>query len=531
MAVPNTYADASEMDYHLNMAVKNRWLALVGLIISVIVLGFDLTIMNVALPTMAADIGATTGELQWIVDSYAVVFAAAMLPAGLLGDRFGRRRLLVTGLMVFMGGSILGAVVSTPGGVIAARTIMGLGAALIMPLALSVIPTLFKGEEQIKAVAAVTVGMSVGMPFGPLLSGWLLDHFWWGSVFVINIPLVAVGIVACLTLIPETRDPSSPRIDIVSAVLGVLGLGALVYGFIEAPVKGWGDPVIVTSMVAGVLMLIGLVVRARRQTRPMLDLELLGNPTFRWNTIIATLAMFVMVGLVFVLPLYLQAVLGYDAFGTGLRLLPLLIGMVVVARAVPLLTARFGSRPVVVAGMGVFGIALLLGSTTDIDTGYGFTALWMTLTGLGVSFAMMPAMDNALAALPKGREGTGTGLLTTLRQVGGAIGVALLGSMLNAVFTDRIDTDGLPAEAAETAEKSVIAAQAVAARLNVPQLAESAESAYVHGMGLVLLVCGIAALATAVLSAFVLQDDRKRKETGDPAMAESRVGQVDGARQ
>src|SRR5918999_757932 len=506
------------------MARKNRWLALVGLIISVLVLGFDLTIMNVALPTLAADIGASTGELQWIVDSYAVVVAAAMLPAGLLGDRFGRRKLLVTGLVIFMGGSILGAVASTPGAVIAARTIMGLGAALIMPLALSVIPTLFKGKEQTKAIAAVTVATSAGLPFGPLVSGWLLDHFYWGSVFLVNIPLVAIGIVVCLTLIPETRDPSSPTIDMVSTVLGILGLGALVYGIIEAPEEGWGDPIIVTSMVAGVLMLIGLVVRARRETRPMLDLELLRNPTFRWNTIIAAMAMFVLMGLVFVLPLYLQAVLGYDAFGTGLRLLPLLFGMIIVARAVPPLTARFGSRPMMVAGMALLGIAMLLGSTTDTDTGYGFTALWMITTGLGLGSALMPAMDNALAALPEGREGTGTGLLTTLRQVGGAIGVALMGSMLNAVFTDRIDTDGVPAEAAEAAKESVVSAQAVAARLDMSRLAESAESAYVHGMGLVLLVCGIAALATAVLGAFVLQDDRKGRETGDQALAESRPG-------
>ncbi|MFI0481009.1 MFS transporter [Actinomadura sp. 9N215] len=511
------------------MALKNRWLALISLIISVIVLGLDLTIMNVALPTMAADIGASTGQLQWIVDSYALVFAATMLPAGLLGDRFGRRKLLIAGLAIFMGGSILGALVSSPDGVIAARTIMGLGAALIMPLALSVIPTLFEGEEQTKAVAALTVGMSAGLPFGPLVSGWLLDNFYWGSVFVINIPLVAVGIVACLVLIPETRDPSSPRIDMVSTVLGILGLGALVYGLIEAPVEGWGDPVIVASMALGLLMLVGLVLRARRETRPMLDLELLKNPAFRWNVVIATLAMFVMMGLVFVLPLYLQAVLHYDAFDTGLRLLPLLIGMIVVARAVPPLTTRFGSRPVMVAGMGLLGIAMLLGSRTDADSGYGFAVLWMTITGLGVSFAMMPAMDNALAALPKGREGIGTGLLTTLRQVGGVLGVALLGSLLNAVFTDRIDTAGLPAQAAEAAEESVVAAQAVAARLGMSQLAESAEAAYIDGMGLVLLVCGIAALATAVLGIFVLPDDRKEKEPEDQTLVESHSGPADGA--
>ncbi|GGU06203.1 MFS transporter [Actinomadura livida] len=513
----------------MSMASKNNWLALVGLIISVIVLGLDLTIMNVALPTMAADIGASTGELQWIVDSYALVFAAFMLPAGLLGDRFGRRRLLVAGLAVFMGGSILGALVSTPEGVITARTIMGLGAALIMPLALSVIPTLFRGEDQTKAVAALTVGMSVGLPFGPLVSGWLLDNFYWGSVFVINIPFVAVGIIACLTLIPETRDPSAPKIDLISTALGVLGLAALVYGLIEAPVEGWGDPVIVVALVAGVLMLIGLVLRARRETRPMLDLELLENPAYRWNTAIAALAMFVMMGLVFVLPLYLQAVLRYDAFDTGLRLLPLLVGMIVVARAVPPLVTRFGSRPVVVGGMATLGLAMLLGSTTDADTGYGFTALWMVITGLGVSFAMMPAMDKALAALPKGREGIGTGLLTTLRQVGGAIGVALLGSLLNAIFKDRIDTAGLPAEAADAAGQSVVAAQAVAGQLNMPQLAQSAESAFIDGMGLVLLVSGIAALAMAVLGAFVLPDDPEEEK--DDRTVEAQPGSAAGARE
>ncbi|MDG9720198.1 MFS transporter [Streptomyces sp. DH24] len=516
------------------MALKNRWLALVGLTISILVIGFDLTILNVALPTMAADIGADTGELQWIVDSYAVVYAAAMLPAGLLGDRFGRRKLLVTGLVIFLAGSVLGAVVDTPGPVIAARTIMGVGAALIMPLTLSVIPTLFKGKEQTKAIAVITVGMSVGMPLGPLVSGWLLDHFWWGSVFVFNIPLVAIGIVACLLLIPETRDASAPSIDMLSTVLGILGLGALIYGVIEAPAEGWGDPVIIGSMVAGVLMLVGLVMRERRQSHPMVDLELLKNPAYRWNTIIATLAMFVFMGLMFVLPQYLQAVQGHDAFGTGLRLMPLMAGTIIVARAVPPLTARFGTRPLVVAGVALMGLAMLLGSTTEADTGYGFTALWMTLTGLGIGFVLVPALDSALASLPRGREGTGSGLMTTIRQVGGAFGIALLGSMLNGSFTDKLDTTGVPEQAAEAAKESVVAAQTVAAKLDLPQLAQSAESSFVHGMGVVLLVCGIAGLATAVLSAFVLPNDRKEKETqeaGEQPLAESLSGPAGGVRQ
>lgn len=499
------------------MAVKNRWLALIALTISVLVIGFDTTILNVALPTLAADTGASTGELQWIIDSYAVVFAAAMLPAGLLGDRFGRRKMLVLGLVVFLSGSIVGMLVDTPGALIGARAVMGLGAAFIMPLTLSVIPTLFKGEEQTKAIAILTVGVSIGLPLGPLVSGWLLEHFWWGSVFVINIPLVAIGIVASILLIPETKDPSAPNVDMISTVLGILGLGALVYGVIEAPAEGWGDPVILASMVGGVLLLVGLVMRERRQAHPMVDLELLRNPSFRWNTVFLILGTFVFMGLMFVLPQYLQVIQGHDAFGTGLRLMPLLAGMIFVAKIVPPLTVKLGTRPLVVTGLLIMSLAVFLGSTTDIDTGYGFTVVWMILTGLGVGLVMVSALDSALAVLPKGKEGTGSGLNTTLRQVGGAIGIALLGSVLSAVFTDKVDTSGVPPEAVEAAEESVVAAQAVAAQLDMPQLAQSAESAFVSGMSTVLIVCCVAGILAAALAAFMLPDSRLVKKAADEA--------------
>ncbi|WP_407566312.1 MFS transporter [Streptomyces sp. 184] len=481
---------------------------------SVLVLGFDLTILNVALPTMAADIGADTGELQWIVDAYAVVFAAFMLPAGLLGDRFGRRRMLVAGLGIFLAGSLIGPFVSSPEAVIVARAVMGLGGALIMPLALSVIPTLFGDEERTKAVGAVTAAMAAGMPAGPLLGGWLLDHFWWGSIFVLNIPLVAIGIAAALLLIPETRDPAVPRVDPVSTVLSVLGLGGLVLGVIEGPTRGWGDPLVVGALAGSAVLLCWLVLRERRAARPMLDLELLANRAFRWNAVVAVLATFVMAGLLFVLPQYLQTVLGNDPFGTGLRLMPLMAGLLVTARAAPALMARFGSRVVVSAGMAVFAFAMLLGSRTDVADGYGYTAVWLTVTGFGLGFALVPTMDAALGALPASRAGSGTGLLTTLRQVGGAIGVALLGSLLNGVFTDRLETGGVPGAAAEKARESVVAAHTVAERLGAPRLAESADSAYVHGMGLALLVCGIAALLTAVVTAVRLPDDRRGEKDG-----------------
>ncbi|WBB63478.1 MFS transporter [Streptomyces sp. WMMC500] len=496
------------------MASRRRWWALGGLVVSVLVLGFDLTILNVALPTMAADIGATTGELQWIVDAYAVVFAACMLPAGLLGDRFGRRRMLVAGLVIFLAGSLAGPFVSSPEAVIAVRTVMGLGGALIMPLALSVIPTLFGDEERATAVGAVTAGMAVGMPAGPLLGGWLLDHYWWGSVFVVNVPLVVLGIAAALLLIPETRDPSVPRVDPVSAVLSALGLGALVLGVIEGPTRGWDDPLVAGSLAGSAALLGRLALRERRATRPMLDLELLGDRAFRWNAIVAVLATFVVAGLLFLLPQYLQAVMGHDPFGTGLRLMPLMAGLLVAARAAPALMARYGSRTVVSAGMALFAFAMLLGIRTDAFDGYAFMAVWLSVTGLGLGCALVPTMDAALGALPSGRAGGGTGLLITLRQVGGAMGVALLGSLLNGVFTDRLDTEGVPEAAAEKARESVVAAHAVAERLGAPRLAESADAAYVDGMGQGLLVCGIAALLTAVVTAVRLPDGRGDQKRG-----------------
>ncbi|WP_420000496.1 MFS transporter [Streptomyces boninensis] len=485
---------------------------------SVLVLGFDLTILNVALPTMAAEIGADTRDLQWIVDSYAVIFAACMLPAGLLGDRFGRRRMLAVGLLIFLAGTLIGPFADGPGPVIAARAVMGLGGALIMPLALSVIPSLFEGEERTKAVGAVTAGMALGMPLGPLLGGWLLDHFWWGSIFVLNIPLVAIGLAACLALIPETRDPSSPRVDLISTALSVLGLGALVFGVIEAPAEGWGDPMVVGALAAGVALLVLLVVRERRASRPMLEVALLGNSGFGWNALVAVLATFVMSGLLFLLPPYLQAVLGNDAFGTGLRLMPLMAGILVAARSSGPFIARYGQRVVVGGGMTVFAFALLLGSRSDASDGYGTAALWLSVTGFGLGFTMVPTMAAALGALPTDRAGSGTGLLTTLRQVGGAIGVALLGSLLNSVYTDRVDTAGLPPGAARTAEDSVMAAHAVAERLGSDALAASADSAYVRGMSLVLLVCGAAALVTAVAAAVFLPGPRSRSkaETEEP---------------
>ncbi|MFJ8084225.1 DHA2 family efflux MFS transporter permease subunit [Streptomyces sp. NPDC096205] len=457
------------------MATLNprRWWALGALVASMLTLGFDMTILNVALPTMAADLGASTGEAQWMADAYVVVFAALMLPAGLLGDRFGRRRMLITGLGIFLAGSLLGALADDVTWVIAARAVMGVGGALVTPLSLSVLPSLFAAEERTKAVGIVSAASTLGLPVGPILGGWLLNHFWWGSVFLVNVPMAAIGILACVFLLPETSDPASPRVDLLSTALTATGLGALVYAIIEAPTRGWGDSLVLAGFAVAAVLITLLVLRERRSARPMLDMGLLAQRGFLLPALAATVVMFVLSGLLFVLPAYLQAVLGHDALGTGVRLLPMMGGLLVTARAAQPLVVRFGTRGVVGVGMVVLAFAGLLGSRTTVESGYGFTALWLTLAGAGFGLAVVPAMSGAIGALPADRAGSGSGLLMTLRQVGAALGIALLGSLL-------------------------------AGELDAASLAASADRAYVHGMDLALLVSGVTALVAALGAALFL---------------------------
>lgn len=438
--------------------------------------------------------------------------------------------MLITGLGVFLAGSVIGTLATDVPTVIAARCVMGVGGALVMPLAMAVLPSLFgEPKDRMKAIGIVSAASALGMPLGPILGGWLLDHFWWGSVFVVNVPMVGIGVAACVLLLPETRDPAAPRVDLVSTVLTATGLGTLIYAVIEAPGRGWGDPLVLAMLAAGVLLIAALVLRERKATRPMLDMTLLRQRTFLLSTLAATLVMFVLAGLMFILPGYLQAVLGNDAFGTGVRMLPMMGGLIVASRAGAPLNARFGARATMAAGLVVLAFAALLGSRTTVDSGYGFTALWLSIAGVGFGFAVVPAMDAALGALPPDRAGRGhlpcrqgygggSGLLMTVRQTGSALGIALLGSLLAGAYSGRLDTAGLPAAAADTAGDSVVAAHAVAAKLGVQRLADSADAAYLHGMSLVMLVIGATALVSALLvGAFLTAPKPGREEPADVA--------------
>ncbi|WP_051756605.1 MFS transporter [Kitasatospora purpeofusca] len=498
-----------------------RWLALVAVALSVLVISFDMTVLNVALPTLASQLQATTGQQQWIVDSYTVVFAAVMLPAGLIGDRFGRRFTLTLGLGLFGLASAVGMLADSPGTLIAARAAMGLAGALVMPMSMAVIPGLFPPAEQRRATAILAAALAVGTPLGPLIGGFLLQHFWWGAIFAINLPLVVIGITACTLLLPETRNPAAPRIDLPATLLGAGGLAALTYGIIESPERGWSDPLVLGTVGGALVALTALVLRSRRQQAPMLDLALLADGGFRWSTVAATLVSLVLFGAFFVLPLYFQSVLGADAFGTGLRLMPMMLGLMVAARLSDRLVARTGPRAVIVLGLALLAGALLIGSRTEVSDGYALAAVWLTLLGVGMGLSLITAQATALLTLPPARAGVGSGLLQTFRQVGGAIGVAVFGSLLADSYRGALDTGGLAAGAAERAGRSVVAADAVAAATGDPALAASAHGAYVHGMTVVLLVSGVIAVLSAVLVALRMPATEPARATAqqEPAAA------------
>ncbi|MFC4058391.1 MFS transporter [Planomonospora corallina] len=479
-----------------------RWWALTALVLSVLVIGLDATILNVALPTLAVDLGASTGELQWIVDAYLIPFAALMLPAGALGDRFGRKRLLLAGLAVFGAASALATLAGGPASLVAARVLLGVGAALVMPLSVSILPSLFAPHERAKAIAAWSAGMALGLPLGPIMGGYLLDRFWWGSIFLINIPVVAVALVAAALLLPESRDERRPRVDLPGALLSVGGLTALVYGVIEAPEAGWTSPPVLAALVSGLVLLGAFAAVEARSPAPMMDLRLFADRVFLWGSIGATLVSLTLMGVLFVVPLHLQAVGGHDAFGTGLRVIPMVAGLMAGGLAGEKLLGRLDLRVLMPAGLTVLAAGLALGGLTGVSSGYGFTAAWLTVAGFGVGAAMVPAMDGVLAVLPEDRTGAGSGTLQTLRQVGGAFGVAGLGGLLTAVYTG-----GLPAGAPGAARDSV----AAAVRLGDPALAAAAREAFVAGMDAVLLVCAALALAGAAATAVFMRAGEARE--------------------
>lgn len=483
------------------LSARRRWAAVLALLLGILVVGLDVTILNVALPTLAVDLDASTTELQWIVDAFIVVLAALLLPAGLLADRVGRKKVLLAGLVVFGIACVTAVLSDTVGMLIAARTLMGAGAAVVMPVSMSVVPSMFTGAERTRAVAVLTAGMAVGLPLGPLVGGWLLEHYWWGSVFLVNIPLIVIGIVAVAAFLPESVDHHARRLQPVGVIASAAGLAALVYGVIAAPVEGWTSAPALLGAGVGLVLIAVFVISQLRAADPMVDLGLFGDRAFLWGSIVATAGSMVLMGALFLVPQYLQVVEGNTAFGTGLRLLPLIGGLMVGGLLSERLAAWSGYRVTVTAGLAVLAAGCLVAATTDLGSGFGLAATWLSIVGAGLGLAMVPATDAVLASLPADRAAVGSALMQTMRQAGGAIGVAVLGSVATSVYVARLGESVLPPEARRAAEESVAAASLVAERLDVPEVALLADQAYVEAMAVVFVACAVMALAVMAATA------------------------------
>ncbi len=505
----------------LAAAGRSRWWALGALAISVLVVGLDLFVLSLALPTLSVDLHASTGDLQWFVDSYSLVLAAALLPAGLLGDRIGRKKLLIGALAVFGAASVACAYSSSTAELIAARAVLGLAAAVILPLALAVLPVMFTPAERPRAIAIVGGATFLGYPLGPILGGWLLDHYWWGSVFLINVPIVVLALAAVIFLMPESRGSGRSRIDGTGVLISSAGLVALTYGVIRAGQDGWSDSLAIGAMVAGVIALAVWVaverMVARRGRQPLVDLSLFRSAGFTWGTTLATMISFALFGLTFAMPQFFLDVKGLDSLASGVRMLPLIGGLALglglgqrlqsprkSQDGGPARPPLLGVRPVGAGGFAIMAAALVLGTATSAASGAGFTSAWFAVTGLGLGLAMPTMLNAALSALTPERSGSGSALMTAMRQVGATIGVAVLGTVLNSVYRSKLVVAGLPAGVGAAARSSVGTGVQVAHREHSPQLLAGVHLAYASGVDMMLWVCAAIAIAAAVLAALFL---------------------------
>ena len=509
-----------------NSVDRARWWTLAALVLSTLAVGLDSTVLSVALPSLATDLQASTAQLQWFVDSYNLVLAAALLPAGLLGDRFGRKRLLLGALVVFGGASVWCAYAGSANGLIGARVVLALGAAFLMTMPASVLPVIFPAEERTRAVTIWTTAMFLSFPLGPIVGGLLLDNFWWGSVFLINVPVVLIALIAVGALMSESRSPNRSRFEPVGLLLAIAGLVALTYAVIESGERGWSDGLVWGWLGAAVVLEVAFVGwQRRRQARAgadevlLIDLSIFRLPGYTWGIVIAVLGTFAMFGVLFAGPQYFQNVLGYDALGAGLRQLPMIAGLIVGSRLATLVVARSGAKLTVAIGFAALVAGLLLGATTSIGDGYGLAAAWTTIIGFGMGFTLPTAMAAAIGAIPADRSGLGSGLMMSLRMVGGAIGVAVLGALVNSGYRDAIDVEGLPPATADTVRDGAATGIQAAQRLGSAELLDSVRAAFVHGLDVMLVGGAGIALVGLVLGVLFLPNrpDQPDDQAGDQA--------------
>jgi EmrB/QacA subfamily drug resistance transporter len=517
--------DYDGIDPHI---FHNRWKTLAVLCTSLLIVIIGNTVLNVALPTMQKPVeqgglGASNTQVQWIVDAYGLVFAGLLFTAAALGDRFGRKGALQAGLLVFAVGSTLGALSDTPGMLIGARAIMGIGAAFVMPSTLSILTNVFPTRERARAIALWAGISGSGAALGPIASGLLLEHFWWGSVFLVNIPIIIGALVAGWVFVPKSKDSTASPLDPVGAVLSIVGLSALVYAIIEGPHHGWLSTASIVWFTFAAVVLLAFCFWELRTRHPMLDLHLFRNPRFAVSSGGITLVFFAMFGTFFMLAQYLQGVLQYSPLGAAVRLLPMSFVMMAVAPQTPKLVAKLGADKVGAMGLSFVGVGLVGVAFFQVDTPYIQLVITMCVLAAGMSLTMTPMTTQLMASVPRDRAGMGSATNDTTRELGGALGVAVLGSLLASQYTAGMAdaVAGLPPELQDVAESSIGGAIGLFQQGMVPEaVVDVARSSFVDGLSVAAATGAVLVLLAAIAVKRYLPSDRFNTEvTGEPVVA------------
>ncbi|MET9932948.1 MULTISPECIES: MFS transporter [unclassified Streptomyces] len=492
---------------------RRRWAILGVLMLSLLIVVLDNSILNVAVRTIAAPaptgIGATQSELEWAINSYTLVFAGLLFTSGLLGDRLGRKKVLLFGITVFGIGSALAAFSGSPGELIAHRAVMGFGAAFVMPATLAVLMNVFERDEQPKAIGIWAGSVGLAIAIGPITGGLLLEHFWWGSIFLVNVPVVLLALALMVWLVPDSRDPRPGRVDVPGVLLSVVGLVLLVYGIIRGgELADFTDVTVLAPVLGGLAVLVGFVLHERRSDHPAIDMAYFRKPAFSAAVAAIALVFFALMGVTFFSAFYLQSVRGYTALESGLLLLPLAVAQMAFAPRARIVVERFGARTVCAAGMLLVALGLAAFALFDASTPVWVLEVVFFLQGTGMAHIMPPVTVAIMQALPREKAGSGSAINNTFRQVGGALGVAVLGSVLSSTYRGEIEghLGGVPAALRSLAGESVEGTLAVAEKLGPAgrDLVAPAYQAFLDAMHVTAIAsAAIALVGAAVVAAFL----------------------------
>ncbi|HTZ09620.1 MAG TPA: MFS transporter [Acidimicrobiales bacterium] len=489
---------------------------------SLLVVSLDNTILNVALPSIARAFHATSSQMQWVVDAYAVVFAGLLLVLGSVGDHIGRKRVFLAGLLVFGCGSAASAFAGSTHWLIVARASMGVGGAAIMPSTLAILTNVFVDDgDRARAIGIWSGTTGIGVAVGPIVGGWLLAHYWWGSVFLVNVPIVVVGAVAAFVLVPDSRDGEAKRPDVVGGVLSTSGMGLLLWSIIEAPSRGWSSAPVLGALSGSLLVLGGFVAWERASSHPMLDLSFFSSRRFSAAIASLSFVIFALMGALFLLTQWLQFSLGYSPFAAGIRVGPVAAVILVAAPLSMLLVRAVGTKAVVGTGMAGIATGLWLLSRTTVDGTYRTALPALLLLGVGTGLAFAPCTDSVMGSVPRQRTGVASGTNGTALQLGGALGVGVLGSLLSTRYQDRIGPvlahRAVPGPILRVIDGSLLGALEVAQRLGGTlggELAALARRSFVSGMDLALVVGAVVVAVGASLAVALLPSRADAHGTG-----------------